>query len=88
MEKLRPLAAAKRVSLSQYSLSWVVNQPGITSAIIGPRTLAQLEDNLGALEVSLGPDDFAQIDRIFPPASFISPYYEADFGPSQHRWMG
>jgi aryl-alcohol dehydrogenase-like predicted oxidoreductase len=86
VEKLRPLAAARGVPLSQYALSWVFHQPGITSAIIGPRTLAQLEDNLGAVEVTLGAEDFAQVDRIVPPASFVSPYYEADFGPSQHRW--
>jgi len=86
VEMLRPLATAKQVPLSQYSLSWVIHQPGITSAIIGPRTLPQLEDNLGALEVKLGADDFAQIDRIVPPGSFTSPYYEADFGLSQHRW--
>jgi len=86
VDKLRPLAAAKGVPLSQYALSWVIRQPGITSAIIGPRTLEQLEDNLGALGVSLGAEDFSEIDKIFPPASFVSPYYEADFGSSQHRW--
>ncbi len=86
VEKLLPLAAAKGVPLSQYALSWVMDQPGITSAIIGPRTLGQLEDNLGALNVKLGAEDFAAIDAIVPPGSSTSPYYEANFGPSPHRW--
>ena len=86
VEQLRPLAAAKGATLSQYTIAWVIRQPGITSAIIGPRTFAQFEDNLGALDVDLGPQDFAEIDKIVPPGSSVSPYYEADFGPHPNRW--
>jgi len=86
VEQLRPLAAARGAPLSKYALAWVMRQPGITSAIIGPRTFAQLEDNLGALDVNLGPEDFAKVDAIVPPGSSVCPYYEADFGPHPHRW--
>ncbi len=44
---------------SQLALAWVMQQPGITSAIIGPRTLAHFEDNLGALNVTL-PEEAVQ----------------------------
>jgi aryl-alcohol dehydrogenase-like predicted oxidoreductase len=45
----------KDVTVSQLALAWTVQQPGITSSIIGPRTLAQLQDNLRALDVTLSP---------------------------------
>lgn len=46
---------------ARVALAWVQNQPGVTSTIIGARTLRQLEDNLAAVDVKLKP---AQIDRL------------------------
>ncbi|HEX6566874.1 MAG TPA: aldo/keto reductase [Chthoniobacterales bacterium] len=53
-EPLSALAKEKGVSLAQFALAWTIHQPGVTSPIIGPRTLEQLEDNLGALNVVYG----------------------------------
>ena len=86
VEKLLPLAAAKGVPLSQFALAWAMHQPGITSPIVGPRTLEQLEDNLGALEIKFTAAELQAIDAIVPPGTSTSPYYEADFGPHPHRW--
>jgi aryl-alcohol dehydrogenase-like predicted oxidoreductase len=49
---------------AQVALAWVLQQPGVTSAIIGARTVAQLDDNLGALAVELGPDALARLARV------------------------
>ena len=46
-----------------------LGKSGITSAIIGPRTLEQLEDNLGALDVSLGEADLKRLDEVAPLAA-------------------
>jgi len=86
VEQLLPCAAAKGVALSQFALAWVMQQPGVTSPIIGPRTLEQLEDNLRALEVAFTPAELKAIDQIVPPGSYTSPYYETTPGPSIHRW--
>jgi aryl-alcohol dehydrogenase-like predicted oxidoreductase len=86
VEKLLPLAEARHVPLSQLALAWVVQQPGVTSPIVGPRTMEQLEDNLKALELKLSEGELKRIDEIVPPGTHTSPYYEADFGPNQHRW--
>src|SRR3712207_7050478 len=43
----------KGCTLSQLALAWCVQQPGVTSPIIGPRTMEQLEDNLAALTVTI-----------------------------------
>jgi len=85
VEKLLPIAQEKQRSLSQLSLAWCMSQTGVTSPIIGPRTMEQLEDNLGALDLTLTPDDLKKIDNITPPCSMIAPHYEADFGPHLHR---
>ena len=84
-EGITALADAKGCAPSQLALAWCVNQPGVTSPIIGPRTMDQLEDNLAALDVALTDDDRATIDRLVPPGRMVAPFYEADFGPNA-RW--
>jgi aryl-alcohol dehydrogenase-like predicted oxidoreductase len=85
VEGLQPIVDAKGCSMSQLSLAWCVQQPGVTSPIIGPRTMEQLEDNLVALTVSITDDDRARIDEVVTPGRMIAPYYEADFGPATYR---
>jgi aryl-alcohol dehydrogenase-like predicted oxidoreductase len=72
-------------TLSQFALAWCIGQPGVTSPIIGPRTMEQLEDNLKALDVKLTEADHKAIDEIVPKGGMVAPYYEADFGPHQYR---
>ncbi|MCL4505966.1 MAG: aldo/keto reductase [Chloroflexi bacterium] len=85
IEGVTALAQAKGAALSQYALAWCAQQPGVTSPIIGPRTMEQLEDNLKALDVKLTDEDRAAIDKISVPGRVAAPYYEADFGPHQYR---
>ena len=52
---------------AEVALAWLLSRPGVTAPIIGPRTMAQLESSLRALELHL-PDDMLQaLDAIFPP---------------------
>jgi aryl-alcohol dehydrogenase-like predicted oxidoreductase len=50
-------------SISQIALAWLLSDPIITSPIIGPRTLEQLADNLGALEFNLSDDTKGRLDE-------------------------
>ncbi|RMF69395.1 MAG: aldo/keto reductase [Alphaproteobacteria bacterium] len=86
VDALKPMAAEKGCTVSQLALAWVMHQPGVTSPIIGPRTMEQLEDNLGAVAVEITDEDRAKIDAIVPPGRMVSPFYQADFGPHQYRW--
>lgn len=86
IEAVEALAAEKGCTVSQLALAWVAGRPGVTSAIIGPRTMDHLEDNLGALDIGLIDEDHARIDEISPPGRAITPFYTADFGPHPHRW--
>jgi len=76
----------KRCTPSQLAVAWCAQQPGITSPIIGPRTVEQLKDNLGAATAKLSDEDRARIEAVAPPGRAIVPYYEADFGPHKFRW--
>lgn len=84
-EGLAPMIEAKSCTMAQLALAWCMRQPGVTSPIIGPRTMEQLEDNLGALDVEITDDDRAAIDNLIPSGQMVSPFYEADFGPHPHR---
>lgn len=67
VERLIPLAQECGATLSQFSLAWMLMNPAVTSPIIGPRTVEQLRDNLGALEVKLDEDVLKKVDEIVPP---------------------
>ncbi|MGN6562263.1 MAG: aldo/keto reductase [Thermomicrobiales bacterium] len=86
VEGVQPLAQEKGCTLSQLALAWCLHQPGVTSPIIGPRTMAQIEDNLGALDVTITDADRARIDEVIPPGRMVAPFYEANFGPQMYRW--
>jgi len=47
-------------------LAWLLTRPAVTAPIIGPRTMEQLEDALGVLDVTLDDDLLARLDEIFP----------------------
>ena len=86
LELVETIAGEKSCTVSQFALAWCAQQPGITSPIIGPRTMEQLEDNLGSVDVKVTDEDRARIDALVPPGREIVPYYEADFGPHRYRW--
>jgi aryl-alcohol dehydrogenase-like predicted oxidoreductase len=57
----------KGVETSQFALAWCLANPTVTSVIIGPRTVAQFDDNMGCLEVEITEEDEAFIDSLVPP---------------------
>lgn len=54
LEAVQGVASHHGASPSQVALAWLLARPGVTSPIIGPRTIAQLADNLGAIGLRLG----------------------------------
>lgn len=57
------------------ALAWLLNQPGVTSPIIGPRTLQQMETSVKALDINFSKESLLKIDSIFPPAGQSPQYY-------------
>jgi len=72
VEALSALAVEAGLSLTHLAQAWVLVHPAVTSAIIGPRTAAQLEDVLGAADVVLGEDLLDRIDALVPPGANVS----------------
>lgn len=60
LDKMESIGKEKGDSISQIALAWLLSDPLITSLIIGPRTLAQLKDNLGAVELRLAAEERGQ----------------------------
>jgi aryl-alcohol dehydrogenase-like predicted oxidoreductase len=85
VEAVEAIADRHGKSMSQVALAWCMHQPGITSPIIGPRTMEQLEDNLGAVDVELTDRDHDELDAASPPGRCVQPFYEARFGPHPQR---
>lgn len=85
VEGLRAHCADKGCSMADFALAWCLSRPGVTSPIIGPRTTAQLEENLKALDVSITEEDNKRVDELVPPGTFVRSYYDAAFGPDT-RW--
>lgn len=60
-------AKGRGCSPSQFALAWCLANPILTSVIVGPRTEAQFDDNIGSLEYVWGDEDEAFVDSVVPP---------------------
>ncbi len=59
---------------AQVALAWAAAQPGITSTLIGASTVAQLEDNLASLDITLTPQQLQALNAVSSPGmNFFSP---------------
>ena len=63
LEALRKVGQARGKSPSQVALAWLLSKPNITSPIIGPRDLGQLDDNLGAAGLGLTSEEIEALER-------------------------
>ncbi|MFQ6049119.1 MAG: aldo/keto reductase [Phycisphaerae bacterium] len=77
-EQIARLAAAKGVTPAEYSLAWVLRRPGITAPIIGVRTREHLTSCLSAIAIQFTADELAEIDRLCPPGSWVSDYWDVN----------
>lgn len=66
-EEVRAVATEASATPSQVVLAWTLAHPAVVSPVMGARTLAQAEDNLGALEVALSPEQVERLNRISEP---------------------
>jgi aryl-alcohol dehydrogenase-like predicted oxidoreductase len=89
VEDLALLAEEARLSLIEMAIAFAVNHPGVTSAIVGPRTMEQLESYLPAAELTLSPDVLDRIDQIVAPGVTLNPddnsYGTHELAPANRR---
>ncbi len=80
VEQLIPLAREAGFSLPHMAIAFVMAHPGVTSAILGPRTMQHLDDLLAGAEVRLSDDVLDRIDEIVAPGIDIASH-EAAYHP-------
>jgi aryl-alcohol dehydrogenase-like predicted oxidoreductase len=85
VEELAQLADKAGLTLIELAIAFVINHPAVTAAIIGPRTMEQLESQLPGAEVTLTADILDHIDQLVAPGVTINPddnsYGEAELTP-------
>ena len=78
VEKVKNLAEAKGCTASQLALAWVLAQGETIIPIPGTKHRKYLEQNVGALDVTLSPEELKEIDAIFPPDAAAGTRYPAE----------
>jgi aryl-alcohol dehydrogenase-like predicted oxidoreductase len=71
---LQDIARERGSSAAQVALAWMHDRPGVTSVILGARTLDQLTDNLGAVGLRLTPEETSHLDAASDPRPADYPY--------------
>ncbi len=66
LERWEQLCADLGAAPADVAVAWLLTNPAVTAPIVGPRTLAQLDGAMGALDVVLTDELLAELDRIFP----------------------
>ncbi|MBM7436872.1 aldo/keto reductase [Streptomyces sp. HB132] len=71
VEQLIPVARDAGMSLTHMATAFAIAHPGVTSAIIGPRTMGHLDDLIAGAETELGDETLDRIDAVVPPGTDI-----------------
>lgn len=71
VEQLLPIAQDAGLPLAHMALAFVTAHPGVTAALIGPRTTEQLDDLLAAADVELSDEILDRIDAVVPPGTGV-----------------
>ena len=82
VEELIPLAEEAGLSMPHLAMAFAISHPGVTSALLGARTMEQLDDLLAGLDVALSDDVLDRIDEIVPPGTDIGTLDQAYVPPA------
>ena len=89
VDSLARVADEAGITLIELAIAFVINHPGITSAIIGPRTMEQLDSQLTAADVTLSAEILDRIDELVAPGVTMNPddnsYGAAELRPAARR---
>jgi aryl-alcohol dehydrogenase (NADP+) len=77
------------ISITHMALAWCGHHPAVSTSLLGPRTEAQLEDLLGAVDVALDDDTLDRIDEVNRPGILLNQadqdWSSPDLDPEQRR---
>src|ERR1700761_8764667 len=81
VEQFIPLAAEAGMPMTHLAMAFTIAHPGVTSALLGARTEAQLDDLLAGVDVALSDDLLDRIDEIVPPGTDVGTLDQAYLTP-------
>jgi aryl-alcohol dehydrogenase-like predicted oxidoreductase len=87
IDVMREIGAARKVSVAQIALAWLLHQPAVTSVIIGAKKAEQLADNIAATEVSLDAGELARLDDVSRLPAEYPGWMLTRQGEVRHRQM-
>ena len=69
LDVMRPIAERHQVSVAQVALAWLLSRAQVSTVILGARSMAQLEDNLGSTHLELGAEELTALNEVssLPP---------------------
>ena len=82
VEQLIPLADEAGLSMPHIAMAFAIAHPGVTSALLGARTMEQLDDLLAGLDIALSDELLDRIDEIVPPGTDIGTLDQAYVAPA------
>jgi aryl-alcohol dehydrogenase-like predicted oxidoreductase len=82
VEQLIPLAQEAGVPMTHLAMAFAIAHPGVTSALLGPHTTAQLDDLLAGIDVTLSDEILDRIDEIVPPGTDVGTLDQAYVPPA------
>jgi aryl-alcohol dehydrogenase-like predicted oxidoreductase len=78
VERLKGIAEAHGATPAQVALAWLLAKPVVASVLVGASKLDQLEDNLGAVDLELTPEEMTELNKLTMPAP-VYPQWHIDF---------
>ncbi|RGA03106.1 aldo/keto reductase [Microbispora triticiradicis] len=85
VERLIPIAEKAGLPMTHLAMAFAIAHPGVTSAIIGPRTMEHFDDLLAGVDVTLTDEILDQIDEIVPPGTDVGTLDQAYLPPALLR---
>jgi len=74
IEQVKAIATTHETTMAEVALAWVYSKDAICSPIISAASLAQLDDNIKALELVLSDDEIALLDQLYRPRDVVNDY--------------
>jgi aryl-alcohol dehydrogenase-like predicted oxidoreductase len=78
-DELKPIAKRLGLSLPELALAWVIHQEGVTSALVGARSVSEIEQDAAAAEIELSEEDIQEINSISDAFNKRLPRYRSYF---------
>ena len=64
LDVMRPMADVRGVSCARLAIAWLLTRPGVTTVVLGAKTVEQLDDTIAASSLSLSPEEVARLDEV------------------------